>query len=158
MNNITLTASVDAILQQVAQSTAYTGTKRAVNPQAQDPEAEDRIGTIDEDRDELMMFFTNCRTELATSFAPSLAYEGFDIEVPDTYKVSLNVSNDFNTALYPVLCETLKYYFVNGIIAAWCVYTHKENMELYAQQAANLLDKLHSMLTRRIFERQLDNW
>lgn len=156
--NITISTSITGVLDKVAQSTAYAGAKRQDTPQAQDPTAEERIGTVDEDADELKGFFTDCRTELAASFAPSLVYEGFDIEEPDTYKVSLEVCDGFNFALWPVLNETLKRYFINGIIAAWCVYTHREDTEIYATQAANLLDKLHSLTTTRMLVRQLDNW
>lgn len=156
--NIQLTTSLSGVLAQVAQSTAYIGAKRMDNGKLEDPEALDRIETIDEDREELMKFFGELRGELVTAFAPSVTADGFILTDTDIYVLGLTVHDGLNIALIPVLDTNLKNYFVNGIIARWLTYTNREDVELYAAGANAALDNLHSMMTRRVFERQLGTY
>ena len=155
---ISLTTSLSAVLAQVAQSSNYAGAKREDNPKAQDPAAQERIGTVDEDNRELKHFFNEARIPLATTFAKRLVSEGFVLENEvegDTYNLVLEVHDTFNTALLPALNYNLFDYFVKSILAAWYVYTHREDVENYAGLSSALLDQLSSATFQRTFSRRL---
>lgn len=155
---ITLTTSLSAVLAQVARSSAYTGGKRQEMPKAEDPEALDRIGTIDEDDPELTHFFHEARIPLTAAFAGRLDFEGLVTEgegAGDTYNLVLNVHDGFNTALLPALNYSLFDYFVKSILAAWYVYTHREDVENYAGMSAALLDSIAGATIKRTFTRKL---
>lgn len=155
---ITLTTSLSAVLAQVAQSSAYAGGKRQETPKADDPEALDRIGTIDEDGSELTHFFNEARIPLAAAFAKRLSFEGLVLEgegAGDTYNLVLDVQDDFNMALLPALNYSLFDYFVKSILAAWYVYTHREDVENYAGLSMALLDQIKDATMRRTFTRKL---
>ena len=156
--NIQLTTSLSDVLKQVAQSTAYIGAKRQDNTKNDDPDALDRIGTVDEDGNELKKFFGELRTELVTTFSPSVTADGFILNDTDIYVLGLTVHDGFNTVLLPVLEINLKNYFVNGTIARWLTYTHREDVELYSNASAAALNNLHSLMTRRTFERSLGHF
>lgn len=157
--NIQLSIPLSGILGQVAQSTAYIGAKHQETPnKVADPNAFDRIETVDEDKAELMKFFGELRIELVSTFSGKVTADGFIYTDPDLYVLGLDVHDGFNIALIPVLDINLKNYFVNGIIARWLTYTHLEDVELYANASSAALDNLHSFTTRRTFERQLGNY
>ena len=155
---ITLTTSLSAVLHQVAQSSAYTGGKREETPKAEDPEALDRIGTIDEDRNELTHFFHEARIPLVSMFADNIVSEGLVTEgvgAGDTYNLVLNVHDNFNPALLPALNYSLFDYFVKGILAAWFVYTHREDVDNYAGLSMSLLEQIKGATMKRAFTRKL---
>ena len=155
---ITLTTSLSAVLAQVAQSSAYTGGKREEMPKAEDPEALDRIGTVDEDENELTHFFHEARIPLVNIFAKNIVFDGLLLEgvgAGDTYNLVLEVHDGFNTALLPAMNYNLFDYFVKSILAAWYVYTHREDVENYAGMSAALLDSIKSATIQRTFTRKL---
>lgn len=154
--NITLNVSMAEVLRQVAQSSAYIGAKRQEQPKTEDPEALDRIGTIDEDRSELEHFFGEARVELVNLIAGAVVNEGFVVDNdPDHYVLELRVPDDFNSALLPVNEVGLTSYFVNSLLAMWLVYTHAEGTQLYGAAAAAQAEKLHSLTIQRASERKM---
>ena len=155
---ITLTTSLSAVLAQVAQSSAYTGAKRQDNPASQDPQAYERISTVDEDDPELTHFFNEARIPLAAFFASELASEGLVSEgtgAGDTYNLVLRVHDGFNQALLPAMVYNLFSYFVNSILASWLLYTHRDDATIYAGAAQSLLESLHGATIRRCFTRKM---
>ncbi|MCR5588017.1 MAG: hypothetical protein K6F72_00190 [Bacteroidales bacterium] len=153
---ITLNVSMAEVLRQVAQSSAYIGAKRQEQPKAEDSAALDRIETIDEDRNELECFFGEARVELVNLIAGKVVNEGFVVDnEPDHYVLELRVPDDFNSALLPVYELGLISYFVNSLLAAWLVYTHAEDMQLYGAAASAQAEKLHSLTIQRASERKM---
>ncbi len=151
---ITISTSLASVLRQVAQSSAYTGAKRQDNPKAQDPDALDRISTVDEDTDELTHFFNELRIPLAETFSAIITEEGLSPD-GDTYNMSLKVYDGFNQVLLPVMNYSLFSYFVDGILGAWLSYTHSEGAERYAASSARLLDQLKGSTIQRAFTRRM---
>lgn len=147
--NITLTIKRSEVLHRVARMTNYTGAKREG-----DENAYDRISTVDEDDDELKLFWDELRGELVHILAAKIVSEGLQTD-GDTYDLTLSVYDDFNVVLMPGLTINLFYYFVYGILAKWYMYTHKESVEDYAAMAAVQIDELNSHITRRVFERDM---
>ena len=157
--NITLNVSKAEVLRQVAQSSAYIGAKRQEQPKAEDPEALDRIGTIDEDRSELERFFGEARVELVNLIDGAVVNEGFVVDnEPDHYVLELKVPDDFNSALQSVYELGLTSYFVNSLLAMWLVYTHSDDTQLYGTAAAAQAEKLHSLTIKRSTTRKMYPW
>lgn len=149
----TLTVNQTDVLKEVARKTAYAGGKLQETPKAQDPEALDRIATIDEDDPELKTFWDECRAEVVRVLSPKVVSEGFEEVSPDDYHLTLNLWDGFNTALVPSMEIALFNYFVYGIIGRWYMYTHKEEAAAYMTMAAGYLEDLNSSTLKRTFDR-----
>lgn len=134
--DITLSISKSAVLKEVAQTTSYTGAKMD-----DDSNAFERISTVDEDKPELQRFWDESRAEVAQSFIRMLNSEGMEAD-GDTYKLELNVSVAFDTALLPGMQLGLFSYFVQSITAKWYVYTNKKEAGAFADRGAALLNEV----------------
>lgn len=132
----------------MARMTNYTGAKREG-----DENAYDRISTVDEDNDELKLFWDELRGELVNILSVQMVSDGLQ-EDNDTYELVLRVWDEFNMALVPGLRINLFYYFVYGILAKWYNYTHKESVEDYVLMAANVIGELNSRTMLRVFTRK----
>lgn len=122
-------------MDEVAQTTSYTGAKMSVDG------ALERIGTVDEDQKELARFWDESRAELAKSFIRLLAGEGME-EDGDTYSVRLMVSVSFDNALLPSMQLGLFSYFVQSITGKWYVYCNKEEAAAYETSARAHLEEV----------------
>lgn len=137
--DVVLTVSKSDVLLEVARATGYVGSKKN-----DDANAYERIGTIDEDKDELQRFWDESRTELVDMFTRVLTFEGEDPDdtTGDTYKLVLNVSVAFDQVLVEGMQLGLHNYFVQNITAKWFVVTNKEEAEDYAKRAMAALTAL----------------
>lgn len=133
--DITLTVSKSEILQEVAQTTEYTGAKMD-----DDANAYERISTVDEDNSELQRFWNESRAELAKAFIRVLESEGMQSD--DTYSLVLNVSVSFDVALVEGMQLGLYSFFVQNITAKWFVFTNKKEAGDYADKAAEILAEI----------------
>lgn len=133
---ITLTISQSAVLDEVSQTSSYTGTKKD-----SDEKAYDRIRTTEEDKSELLRFWNECRAEVAQTFIRMLVQEGM-AEDGDTYDLVLNVSVAFDRALLPSMQLGLFSYFVQSIAAKWYMYSNKEESGAYADVGKAILDEV----------------
>lgn len=133
---ITLSLSQKAVLNEVAQTTGYTGNKMT-----SDPEAYERISTVDEDETELKRFWNESRAELAKEFIRILCSEGMAAD-GDTYEIKLNVSVSFDTALLPSMQLGLFSYFVQRITSKWYVFTNKGEAADYATIGTAILNEI----------------
>lgn len=131
---ITLTVNQKSVLDEVAQTTSYTGAKMD-----DDTSAYERISTVDEDQNELQRFWDESRAEVAQTFIRMLASEGME---DGEYRLKLNVSVSFDTALLPSMQLGLFSYFVQSIAAKWYVYTNKKEAGEYADVGKGLLDEV----------------
>lgn len=146
---IQLTVKRSEVLHRVARMTNYTGAKREG-----DENAYDRISTVDEDDDELKLFWDELRGELIHILAGKIVSEGLQTD-DDTYDLTLSVYDGFNTALIAGMTINLFYYFVYGILAKWYIYTNEQSVDDYAAMAAVQIDELSSHLVQRVFERDM---
>ena len=145
---IILTISKQAVLDEVAQTTDYTGAKLTGDESG---EAYDRIKTVDSDKSALERFWDECRSNMAKRMINLLADEA---ESGDNYTVTLNVSASFpastgseaatHTALKNSMQDALFSYMVQGITAKWYVYAKKDEVEQYAARADAALDDMRA--------------
>lgn len=142
------------VLTAVARKTTYKGGKRQEDPKADDPEALDRIATIDEDDEELRSFFDECRVEVAQMFSGVLLGEGID-STTGTYSLSLKIYDGWNTALLPVMEYSLKNYFIEGLLARWYMYVDQQEAVLHGQSATQQLNEMRKATIQRTFERKM---
>lgn len=130
-----MSISLSAVLEEVAQTTGYTGSKMDA-----DANAYERIATVDEDHSELMRFWNESRSEVAKAFIRMLVSEGMSDS--DTYQLSLRVPSSFDTSLLPSMRVGLFSYFVQSITARWFGYTNKDESDIYVARSLILLDEL----------------
>lgn len=139
------------VLEAVRQKTGYTAAKIP-----SDEDVFDRISTIDEDEDELMRFFDECRVELAEELTDVMEEEGFILEDnEDDYVLVIDVPDSFNKNLTGSLNIALLNFFVYGIIARWFMYTNKEESLVYAEQSMSMLQSIRQRTMNRIFTRTM---
>jgi hypothetical protein len=131
---ITLTVNQKIVLNEVAQTTSYTGAKMD-----DDANAYERISTVDEDQSELQRFWDESRAEVAQTFIRMLVSEGMTDGV---YSLKLNVSASFDTALLPSMQLGLFSYFVQSIAAKWYVFTNKKEASEAANVGKGILDEV----------------
>lgn len=131
---ITLQISKSAVLQEVAQTTNYTGAKMD-----DDEKAYDRISVVDEDNSELQRFWDESRAEVAKAFIRLLVSEGMN---GDNYELKLNVSVSFDDSLQPSMELGLFSYFVQSITAKWYVYTNKKEAGTFDERGSELLQEV----------------
>ncbi len=131
---ITLTINQKSVLNEVAQTTSYTGAKMD-----DDANAYERISTVNEDQGELQRFWDESRAEVAQTFIRMLVSESME---GDTYALKLNVSASFDEALLPSMQLGLFSYFVQSIAAKWYVFTNKKEAGEFADVGKGLLDEV----------------
>lgn len=132
--DITLTVNQKSVLNEVAQTTSYTGAKMD-----DDANAYERISTVDEDTSELQRFWDESRAEVAQTFIRMLVSEGM---ADGEYNLKLNVSASFDTALLPSMQLGLFSYFVQSIAAKWYVFTNKKEAGEAANVGKGILDEV----------------
>lgn len=143
--NITLTINRKGVLDKVAETTEYTGSKMGG-----DAEVYDRIRTVDENENELLRFFGECRAEVAQELKRLLIWEGMADDSsdplpdqqpdPNEYKLELQVSSAFSNALMPGMILGLFDYFVLSIVGKWYIYTNKSEASAYIDRGKLMLD------------------
>lgn len=132
---ITINISRSAVMEEVAQTTSYTGAKM------EDKDALDRVAVVDEDEKELARFWDESRAELSQSFIRLLSSEGMKDD-GDTYELRLNVSVSFDNALLPSMAIGLFSYFVQNITGKWYVYCNKPEASAYTTGAKGQLNEV----------------
>lgn len=133
---ITLSVNKDDVMQEVAVTTAYTGSKMMDG----DDKAYERIFTVDEDENHLERFWEESRADICQELIGLVAFEGM---ARSNYELRLEVSKSFDEALLPSMKLSLRSFFVHNIVAKWYVYTNKTEAGDYADKAATLLDDIH---------------
>lgn len=122
------------VLREVAQTTSYTGAKKAG-----DDGAYERIATVDEDEAELERFWNESRAEVAHTFIRLMKEERMN---DDAYELELNVSEMFDEALLESMQQGLFSYFVHNIVGKWYVFTNKEEAGVFSARGAELLEEV----------------
>ncbi len=130
---IALRIDKEAVYEEVAQTTAYTGTKM------DDVTAYDRIFTTDEDKSMLERFWSESKNTLCNALKKMLMEE---TEEEGAYRLSLSLSNSFDAALTESMQRSLFSFFVMNITAKWYTFTNKEEAAGYATEAAACVEDI----------------
>ena len=132
MTSVTFTINKEQVYEEVAQTTAYTGSKM------DDEHAYDRIFTTDEDKSMLERFWSESKNTICNSLKKLLLSE---TEADDgNYTLSLGLSNSFDEALKDSMQRSLFSYFVMNITAKWYTFTNKQEAKGYASEAATYIE------------------
>ena len=93
-----------------------------------------------------------------TDEEPSELADNTEQEQQDIYKIVLRVWPGFNHAIIKVMERGLYLYFVNSIVAKWCMLVHHADAEMYAATAEVQLAEVQTKLVRKTFIRPSHPW
>ena len=122
----------EAVYEEVAKTTSYTGAKMD-----EDPGAYDRIFTTDEDREQLERFWGESCTGLCEALKRFLESVG---ESGGRYVLELEVSESFDAVLRGPMEKEAASYMVLSIVSKWYAFTNKDEAGDYAAGAASMLE------------------
>lgn len=131
MQQLILKVDKASVMQEVAQTTSYTGAKMA------EENAYDRIFTTDEDEGILERFWNESKNTVCNSMKKMLTSE---TETNGVFSLSLELSAAFDDALAESMQRSLFSFFVMNITAKWYTFTNKEETTKYATEAATYLE------------------
>lgn len=137
MITVVLTVNKDAVYQEVAKTTAYTGAKMKDEPQAYD-----RIPVIDADKVQLDRFWREACHTATQLFMPFLVTTEQNVD----YVATLQMSSSYDVNLNDSVQGALGSMFVNHLIRKWFEVTNRGDLELYQQLEIDALRKLRSMI------------
>lgn len=128
-----LTINKEAVYNEVAKTTSYTGDKM------DDETAYDRIFTTDEDKTMLERFWDESKNTIANSLKRILLNEQ---EKDGTYTLLLGLSSSFDEALTNSMQRSLFSFFVMNITAKWYTFTNKDEVSGYAAESVTYIDDI----------------
>lgn len=129
---ITLTANKALVMEEVAQTTSYTGAKMVG-----DADAYERISTVDDDRGQLERFWA----EACSAFDEKMK-RLLSAEYGERTWV-LEVSSRFDPALTSSMQDALYSYLVKAVVGRWFALANKAEAADYLQTAAATLESIH---------------
>lgn len=130
---ITLSVNKDAVYEEVAKTTSYTGAKM------DDEHAYERIFTTDEDKDILERFWDECKNTVCNSLKKVLVSEN---EAAGVYTLTLGLSTAFDDSLTESMQRSLFSFFVMNITAKWYTFANKSEATGYATEAATYIEDI----------------
>ena len=131
---INITISKARVLDEVAKTTAYIGSK---SMSAEDLGTYERVAVVDPDREQLDRYWmeacggasmalahwcTSANAQLLTHHA----------ELDRDYKVTLQLPTNWNNAYNNALRESIMSYLINSILSRWLLIVKKDEAEAYA--------------------------
>lgn len=131
MVQITIKIEKDAVYNEVAKTTSYTGSKKIG-----DEGAYERIFTTDEDQEMLARFWNETVSGAIEQFKSFIG----EWSNSDSFTVQLTLSNRFDTNLKDSIQSSLFSHFVAMIISKWFRMANKEEAEEYGIEAAGAMD------------------
>lgn len=140
---MTLTATRTNVFEEVAKTTAYTGSK-AVG----DETAYERMLAKDADREMLARFWEETCADACDTLRRLVVTDEDDGE---TFSLTLALSASFDTALERSIQKDFFSYFVLSVTGKWFAIANKEEAGGYGKAAADTLLGLHrkALLKRR---------
>ena len=150
MIQVTLTVDKKKVYDEVAKTSAYTGSKMV-----DDANAYQRIFTTDEDRLLLERFWVEAcagATERMKQLVVSVSSqpESHGVDLTRDYEVSLELSGMYDENMTDSVETSLFSYFVYLITAKWFKLSNKPEAESYGLEAAGMLDDV----MRKLFHRK----
>lgn len=142
MATIILSVNKEAIWQEVAKATNYSGDKTT----EADDKAYDRIVITDEDTKSLQRFWDEAVAVANEHLEEMLITYSNSTE----YKATLNVSSMYNTALNSSVEKALLSYFVAGIVGRWYKFANKSEASEFLTDSAAMLE----LVKRKLYSRK----
>ena len=130
---VILTISKEAVYEEVAKTTEYTGAKM------DDEHAYEVISTTEEDKEMLERFWNECKNMVSGSLKKVLVQE---IETDGVYALTLGLSAAFDSSLTESMQRSLFSFFVMNITAKWYTFTNKSEAIGYATEAATYVEDI----------------
>ena len=130
---ITLKINKEAVYEEVAKTTSYTGAKM------EDGDAYERIFTTDEDVEMLERFWNECKNMVCNSLKKVLVSE---VEADGEYSLTLGLSTAFDASLTDSMQRSLFSFFVMNITAKWYTFANKSEATGYATEAATYIEDI----------------
>lgn len=153
MSKITLDITVSKlrVLDEVAKTTAYIGSKAM---KAEDPGAYERVANVDADREQLERYWMEACSDVdllldewvMSSTTQVLTHHP---ELDRDYKAVVLMPSNWPTAYSSGVKEAVMSCLVNSIVAKWLLITHKQDAEAYATLAAAEGQKIKELLLSR---------
>jgi hypothetical protein len=131
--DIELRINKQNVYTEVAKTTSYTGAKMT------DEDAYDRIFTTAEDAEMLDKFWSESKIAICGNLAKLLHAED---ETNGTWRLILNVSSAFDSNLRDSMEQSLFSFFVANITAKWYVFTNREDVTTYVNEAVAYVDDI----------------
>lgn len=130
---IILRLDKEAVYEEVAKTTEYTGAKM------EDEQAYERIFTTDEDKAMLERFWNECKNMVSGYLKKVLVSE---IETDGVYSLTLGLSSAFDESLTDSMERSLFSFFVMSITAKWYTFANKGEATGYATEAAAYIEDI----------------
>lgn len=130
---ITLKVNKEAVYDEVAKTTEYTGAKM------DDEHAYEVISTTDEDKAMLERFWNECKNMICNSLKKVLVSE---VEADGEYSLALGLSTAFDESLTESMQRSLFSFFVMNITAKWYTFANKSEATGYATEAATYIEDI----------------
>lgn len=130
---IALKVNKEAVYDEVAKTTEYTGAKM------DDEHAYEVISTTDEDKTMLERFWNECKNMVCNSLKKVLVSE---VEAEGDYTLTLGVSTAFDESLTESMQRSLFSFFVMNITAKWYTFANKSEATGYATEAATYIEDI----------------
>lgn len=130
---ITLKVNKEAVYDEVAKTTEYTGAKM------EDEHAYEVISTTEEDKTMLERFWNECKNMVCNSLKKVLISE---VEAEGEYSLVLGLSTAFDESLTDSMQRSLFSFFVMNITAKWYTFANKSEATGYATEAATYIDDI----------------
>lgn len=130
---ITLKVNKEAVYDEVAKTTEYTGAKM------DDEHAYEVISTTDEDKAMLERFWNECKNMICNSLKKVLVLE---VEAEGEYSLTLGLSTAFDESLTESMQRSLFSFFVMNITAKWYTFANKSEATGYATEAATHIEDI----------------
>lgn len=132
--DIELKVNKEAVYDEVAKTTEYTGAKM------DDEHAYEAMSITEEDYAMLERFWNECKVLVCGSLKKVLVSENETDE--GEYKLTLGLSSAFDGSLTESMQRSLFSFFVMNITAKWYTFTNKSEATGYATEAATYIEDI----------------
>lgn len=132
--DIELKVNKEAVYDEVAKTTEYTGAKM------DDEHAYEVMSITEEDYAMLERFWNECKVLVCGSLKKVLVSENETDE--GEYKLTLGLSSAFDGSLTESMQRSLFSFFVMNITAKWYTFTNKSEATGYATEAATYIEDI----------------
>lgn len=141
MKIIDIEITIIAVMEAVAQSTAYAGVKCGDRA-----EFYDKVATVEEDENFLLKFFSETCGEIIDSLKEFLKTSVLNNE---KLVLTLELSGAYDEALTPSVTEDIKKSIVAGIAGKWFQYTYPARALEWIENSNRLMVRARSKLCQR---------
>lgn len=146
MNLVLIQIDRDYILEEVARTTAYIGSKAITE---QDKEAFERISTIQEDEAQLKRFYDEAIAKVEDLIKPFISSREQAETDEHIYEVRLNMPENYPLSLNMRINKNIWSFCVEYITGKWSMIANKAEANAYLQSAESSLSSAKTKLYTR---------